>query len=202
MVGGAALAANHGDRERLTEDVDALTRDQVVMEEARALARERGLPVSWLNSNASMWMPPLPAGVLDPPATPGLRVTFADDGFLFANKLLAQRAKDVDDVVALADRLGLTHATPPQLENHIRDYYTDPAMLEFIVEATTSTWRFAYSPRTQRGSCGAAPQAAALNRAARRDPRTPVAPVSPSSSARTSQARFLVRASAHPPPKD
>ena len=134
VVGGAALAANHGDRERLTEDVDALTRDHVVMEEARALARERGLPVSWLNSNASMWMPPLPAGVLDPPATPGLRVTFADDGFLFANKLLAQRAKDVDDVVALADRLGLTHATPPQLENHIRDYYTDPAMLDFIVD--------------------------------------------------------------------
>lgn len=90
--------------------------------------------MNWLNSNASMWMPPLPTGVLDPPATPGLRVTFADDSFLFGNKLLAQRAKDVDDVVALASRLGLTHATPPQLEKHIRDYYTDSATLEFIVD--------------------------------------------------------------------
>lgn len=102
VVGGAALAANHGDRERLTEDVDALTRDQVVMEEARALARERGLPASWLNSNASMW-------------------------------------------------------------------------------------------RTQRGSCGAAPQAATLNRAARHDPRTSVAPVSPSNSARTAFSKDTSR---------
>lgn len=47
VVGGATLAANHGNRDRLTEDVDALTRDQVVMEEAEALARERGLPVNW-----------------------------------------------------------------------------------------------------------------------------------------------------------
>jgi hypothetical protein len=45
-----------------------------------------------------MWMPPLPGGVLDQPAEPGLRVTYADDGFLLATKLIAQRAKDADDV--------------------------------------------------------------------------------------------------------
>ena len=65
-------------------------------------------------------MPPLPGGVLDQPAAPGLRVTYADDGFLLATKLIAQRAKDADDVVALADRLGLSTATPEQLEAHIR----------------------------------------------------------------------------------
>lgn len=77
-------------------------------------------------------MPPLPGGVLDQPAEPGLRVTYADEGFLLATKLIAQRAKD--DVVALADRLGLEAATPEQLEAHIRSYYTGQATLEFIVD--------------------------------------------------------------------
>lgn len=133
VVGGAAIAANHTRRDRVTQDVDALTRDTVVLEEARALARERGLPENWLNPNAGMWMPPLPGGVLNRPEEPGLRVTYADDGFLLATKLIAQRAKDADDVVALAGRLGLMAASPEQLEAHIRSYYTDPAMLEFIV---------------------------------------------------------------------
>lgn len=133
VVGGAAIAASGVRRDRLTRDVDALTRDDVVREEARAIAKERGLPLDWLNPNANMWMPPLPDGVLDTPSEPGLRVTYADDGFLFANKLIAQRAKDVDDIVALAERLGLASATPTQLEAHIRSYYTDLAMLEFIL---------------------------------------------------------------------
>jgi hypothetical protein len=118
VVGGAAIAANHTRRERVTEDVDALTRDTVVLEEARTLARERGQPENWLNPNAGMWMPPLPGGVLDRPAEPSLRVTYAGDGFLLATKLIAQRAVDADDVVALAGRLGLAPrqdpADPPQ----------------------------------------------------------------------------------------
>lgn len=80
-----------------------------------------------------MWMPPLPAGVLDKPTDPGLRVTYAEDGFLLATKLVAQRARDADDVVALAQRLGLASATPQQLAAHIRTYYTDEAMLELII---------------------------------------------------------------------
>lgn len=134
VVGGAAIAANHTQRGRVTEDVDALSRDSVVFDEAKTLARERGLAESWLNPNAKMWMPPLPAGVLDPPEAPGLRVTYADDGFLLATKLVAQRRKDTSDVVLLAGRLGLAAATPEQLEAHIRRYYTDPATLEFIVD--------------------------------------------------------------------
>lgn len=133
VVGGAAIAANQTRRARITEDVDALTRDTVVLDEAKQLARERGLPEDWLNPNAGMWMPPLPGGVLDQPAEPGLRVTYADEGFLLATKLIAQRTKDAEDVVALAGRLGMQSATPEQLEAHIRSYYTDPAMLEFIV---------------------------------------------------------------------
>ncbi len=134
VVGGAAIAATGIRAGRLTADVDALTRDQAVIEEARALAVEEGLSASWLNTNAAVWMPPLPDGALDPPEHPGLRITYAEDGFLLATKLVAQRAKDADDVIALSSRLGLTGATPAQLEEHIRSYYTDPEALEFILD--------------------------------------------------------------------
>lgn len=134
VVGGAALAATGVREGRLTEDVDALTHDRVVLEEAAGLAAERGLPTNWLNSNAGMWMPPLPAAVLDPPTDPGLRVTYADDGFLLATKLVAQRARDADDILALVLRLGMQDASAEDLQAHIRRYYTDSAALEFIVD--------------------------------------------------------------------
>jgi hypothetical protein len=133
VVGGAAMAVAGIRGERLTEDVDVITDEQVVLEEASLLARERGLPENWLNPNARMWMPPLPHGVLNLPDEPGLRVTYATDGFLFATKLIAQRAKDAD-VVALAKRLGMQEASADELESHIRRYYTDEAALEFIVD--------------------------------------------------------------------
>lgn len=136
IVGGAAIAATGARGDRLTQDVDALTDSDAVLDEAQALARERSLPHGWLNRAAAMWMPPLPSGALDPPASPGLRVTFADDGFLLATKLIAQRAKDADDLVALAQRAGLGSASAQQLEAHIRSYYTDEAMLEFIIDGT------------------------------------------------------------------
>lgn len=134
VVGGAAIAAAGIRGGRLTEDVDAITPDTAVLDEASALAAERGLPESWLNSAARMWMPPLPAGVMEHPESPGLRITYADDGFLLATKLVAQRTKDADDVVALAERLGLLDANAAQLEAHMRSYYTDHAALEFIVD--------------------------------------------------------------------
>jgi hypothetical protein len=135
VVGGAAVAATGIRDGRLTQDVDAISGDRVVIDEARAMAAERGLPENWLNPNARMWMPPLPAGVLDPPDQPGLRVTFADDPFLLATKLIAQRAKDLDDLVALAKRVGV-HATATELEAHIRAYYTDRDQLELILDGT------------------------------------------------------------------
>ena len=62
VVGGAAVAAAGVRRDRLTEDVDAFTEEQAVLEEASALAAEKGIPQNWLNPNARMWMPPLPVG--------------------------------------------------------------------------------------------------------------------------------------------
>ncbi|MGI8992974.1 MAG: hypothetical protein ACR2FP_01615 [Nocardioidaceae bacterium] len=151
VVGGAAVAATGVREERLTEDVDAISRDRVVQEEAIAMAKERGIPENWLNPNATMWMPPLPAGVLDHLDAPGLRVTYADDPFLFATKLIAQRAKDADDVVALAERLGMGDATADELEAHMRRYYTDRANLEFILDGDDVDVEFRYLAQDAAG---------------------------------------------------
>lgn len=134
VVGGAAVAATGVRQQRLTQDVDVITDEQAVLREAALIARERGIPENWLNPNARMWMPPLPDGVLDRPPRPGLRITYADDGFLFATKLIAQRAKDTDDIVALARRLGMQTANASQVEAHIRRYYTDDEALQFIID--------------------------------------------------------------------
>jgi len=134
VVGGAAVVASGLREGRLTTDIDALTDDEVVFEVAREIAVERDLPPSWLNSGAGMWMPPRPEGALLRPATPGLAVRYADEGFLLATKLVAQRAKDAADVVALADRLGMGEATGPELEAHIRRYYTDVEALALILD--------------------------------------------------------------------
>ena len=134
VVGGAAIAAAGVRDNRLTADVDALSDDPAVLEEAAALAKGRSIPENWLNPAARMWMPPLPEGVLDRPDHPGLRITYAHNGFLLATKLVAQRAKDADDVVALAARLGMDQATADELEAHIRHYYTDREALKLIVD--------------------------------------------------------------------
>ncbi len=65
---------------------------------------------------------------------PGPRVTSASEGFLLATKLTAQRAKDAVDVVALAGRLGPRFATPEQIEANVRNYNTEPATLELIID--------------------------------------------------------------------
>lgn len=132
VVGGAAIAATGIREDRVTVDIDGITRQPAVIEAARALAAERGLPMNWLNSNANMWMPPLPPTLFEPPDFPGLRVTYASDDFLLATKLIAQRAKDADDIVALAVRLGLSEAE--DLEALVRRFYTDEGVLEFIVD--------------------------------------------------------------------
>ena len=64
VVGGAAIAVTSHDNPRRTEDVDVITRDPVVIEEARAMASERKLPEDWLNTRANPWMPPLPEDAL------------------------------------------------------------------------------------------------------------------------------------------
>jgi hypothetical protein len=133
VVGGAAIAVTSNGDPRRTEDIDAITRDQAVVDEARAMAVQRKLPEDWLNTRASPWMPPLPEGALKQGDAPGLHITYATDEFLLATKLVAQRRKDAADIVELATRLGMGNASATHLEQVIHRYYTDEDSLEFIL---------------------------------------------------------------------
>jgi hypothetical protein len=134
IVGGAAIAVTSDGNPRRTEDIDAITRDEAAVEEAREMAWQRGLPEDWLNTRATMWMPPLPEHALQRHHAPGLHVTYADDEFLLATKLIAQRRKDASDIVNLASRTGMENASADDLEGLIRRYYTDKGSLEFILD--------------------------------------------------------------------
>ncbi len=134
VVGGAAIAVTSNDNPRRTEDIDAITRDKAVVDEARAMASERKLPEDWLNTRASPWMPPLPEGALQRSDAPGLHITYATDEFLLATKLVAQRRKDAADIVTLASRLHVENASADDLEQLIYRYYTDEDSLEFILD--------------------------------------------------------------------
>lgn len=103
VVGGAAMALAY-DATRVTRDVDAMfVPHGVVVEEARAVAEDLGLPPWWLNEQASVYV----SGKDDPGKKrvfdhPGLRVMVASPDHIFAMKALAARTRDVDDLRSLA----------------------------------------------------------------------------------------------------
>jgi predicted nucleotidyltransferase len=103
VVGGAAMALAY-DATRVTRDVDALfVPHGVVVEEARAVADDLGLPPWWLNEQASVYV----SGKDDPGKRrvfdhPGLRVMVASPDHIFAMKAMAARTRDVDDLRSLA----------------------------------------------------------------------------------------------------
>jgi hypothetical protein len=108
VFGGAAMALAYDSR-RATRDIDAVFRPHgVVIEEARAVAAELGLPPWWLNEQASVYV--APGG--DPGAPhvfdhAGLRVSAASPEHLLAMKTLAARRRDSDDIRTLVRHLGL-----------------------------------------------------------------------------------------------
>ena len=108
VVGGAAMALAY-DAARVTRDVDAmLVPHGVVIEEARAVAEDLGLPPWWLNEQASVYV----SGKDDPGRKrvfdhPGLRVMVASPAHIFAMKALAARTRDIDDLRHLATLVGV-----------------------------------------------------------------------------------------------
>lgn len=133
VVGGAAIAVTSNGDIRRTEDIDAITRDEAVLEEARGIASQRKLPEDWLNTLAGPWMPELPEGALQEHDAPGLHITYASDEFLLATKLVAQRRKDAPDIITLSGRLNMENASADELEQLIRRHYTDEESLELIL---------------------------------------------------------------------
>lgn len=111
IFGGAAMALAY-DARRSTRDIDAVFQPHgVVLEEARAVADELGLPHWWLNEQASVYV--APGGDAQAPRVfdhAGLRVSAASPEHLLAMKVLAARRRDAEDIRFLVDRLGLTSA--------------------------------------------------------------------------------------------
>ncbi|MBO4141938.1 MULTISPECIES: DUF6036 family nucleotidyltransferase [Micromonospora] len=111
IFGGAAMALAY-DARRSTRDIDAVFQPHgVVLDEARAVANELGLPHWWLNEQASAYV--APGGDASAPRVfdhPGLRVAAASPEHLLAMKVLAARRRDAEDIRFLIDHLGLTSA--------------------------------------------------------------------------------------------
>jgi hypothetical protein len=124
VVGGAAMALAY-DATRVTRDVDAMfVPHGVVVEAARAVADDLGLPPWWLNEQASVYV----SGKDDPGKRrvfdhPGLRVMVASPDHIFAMKALAARARDIDDLRSLAARAGVDSAD--KALRTCRDFFPD-----------------------------------------------------------------------------
>ncbi|HET9894951.1 MAG TPA: DUF6036 family nucleotidyltransferase [Streptosporangiaceae bacterium] len=109
VIGGAAMALAYDGR-RSTRDIDAVFKPHgVVLEEARSVAAELGLPSWWLNEQASAYV----ARGGDPTAPrvfdhPGLRVSAASPEHLLAMKVLAARRRDAEDMRYLVKHLNLS----------------------------------------------------------------------------------------------
>jgi predicted nucleotidyltransferase len=127
VVGGAAMALAY-DADRVTRDVDArFVPHGIVLDEARNVANDLGLPPWWLNEQATAYI----SGKDDPGKRrvfdhPGLRVMAASPEHVFAMKALAARTRDIDDLRLLAGIIGVETA-----ETAIRicaDFYPDESI--------------------------------------------------------------------------
>jgi predicted nucleotidyltransferase len=111
VFGGAAMALAY-DARRSTRDIDAVFQPHgVVLDEARAVAAELGLPQWWLNEQASAYV--APGGDTNAPRVfdhPGLRVSAASPEHLLAMKVLAARRRDADDIRFLVKHLKIATA--------------------------------------------------------------------------------------------
>lgn len=134
VFGGAAMALAYDSR-RATRD--ALFKPHgIVLEEARAVGAELGLPSWWLNEQASSYV--APGG--DPSASrvfdhPGLRVFAASPEHLLAMKALAARPRDAQDIRQLAEMLNLH--TVGDVMALVRDIFPEeepPARLRLLLE--------------------------------------------------------------------
>ena len=112
VAGSASLVLAHR-RSESTLDVDALEIDPrgPVLESAREVAREQGLPDDWLNDQIR-FVPILPARQ-GPRAevlfdSESLVVTGASPAHILAMKVRAARPGDLEDIKLLARELGIT----------------------------------------------------------------------------------------------
>jgi len=132
LVGGAAMTLAYG-RDSLTPDIDAVTSHVAVVEEARALATEHGLPEHWLNDSAAPYVPPRPEWALEQPKRDGLTIHIAPARHVLAMKLVALRRKDRPDVRLLITRCGLLEATAEDYADLLGEVYAGEDRLSQVL---------------------------------------------------------------------
>ena len=109
IVGGAAMSLAF-DRHRTTHDVDARidAGHGALVEAVQEIARERGLPGTWLNEQATSTLPKVPdtraRTVYD---SPWLTITGASAEHILAMKLESARETDRGDVETLVRHLNI-----------------------------------------------------------------------------------------------
>lgn len=123
--GGAAMVLGF-DARPATRDLDAVWHPHTaVLEEAWAVAAELDLPRSWLNDQASTY---LPSGIRSGDAVvfhgAALRVTMASAELLLAMKVRAARRGDLADITLLAERLGFS--TAAEVIAHAESVFDEP----------------------------------------------------------------------------
>ena len=113
------------DADRVTRDVDArFVPHGIVVDEARQVANDLGLPPWWLNEQATAYI----SGKDDPGKRrvfdhPGLRVMAASPEHVLAMKAQASRTRDIDDLRLLAGMIGIE--TPEAALQVCADFYPD-----------------------------------------------------------------------------
>ena len=147
VVGGAAMALAY-DATRVTRDVDArFVPHGIVLEEARRVADNLGLPPWWLNEQATAYI----SGKDDPGKRrvfdhPGLRVMAASPEHVFAMKALAARTRDIDDLRLLTGMIGVQQPTP-----RCRYVRTSTQTNQYLRGQTQSCGSFSADPRIEPG---------------------------------------------------
>ena len=150
VAGGAAMAFAHN-ADRLTRDIDAAISQGhgALMEEVRAVARSRGWPTTWLNEQATAYMPPTEDRhsevVFDHPA---LVVAVASPGHLLAMKARSARDSDIADMAILLRRTG--YPTAEAVDNLVTTVFPGEHLNErqqrWLEDVITSTYPTPPSP--------------------------------------------------------
>jgi hypothetical protein len=129
VFGGAAMVLAFGAR-AATRDVDALFEpDGKVLDAAREVAAELGLPRSWLNNQASSYVSGRAGRGTPVFDHPNLRVMTTPPEHLLAMKVRAARAaRDADDVRLLLHHLELRDVAT--VETIVARYFPDEPLSE------------------------------------------------------------------------
>lgn len=129
IVGGAALALRYYDR-ATTVDVDASVRpEERVSEFAREIAARHDWPADWLNTKATMFLPPMRDEWVTIWEDAGISISVGAPRFLLAMKLNAARpGRDERDIAYLLAICGV--GSPLEAAELFEEYYPGEMLKE------------------------------------------------------------------------